>query len=294
MNAWRALLLIPLGCQQGHRATRTQPTATTAEAVPSSALTAPALAGSAAPPATAASEASQEPPWPPAPPPGVSSDFCIELVSALDEETCYVLPDAPTKDLLLYLHGIVPPGRESAVKTNFETVVASASKRAGVAALIPRGRQGLAPKGHPGWWGWPTSAEGYARLAPELVESFVTKRNALEELVGRRFERWFVAGSSSGAYFIAALALNGGIDADGFGAMSGGALSARADFTKLSPKPFYIGYGTRDSVGPGARALGERLKQAGWPVLVSAHPVGHGAKEVYLDEAFAFWREPRR
>jgi predicted esterase len=111
--------------------------------------------------------------------------------------------------------------------------------------------------------------------------------------VGRSFERWFVAGSSSGAYFTAALALNGGIDADGFGAMSGGALSARADFTKLSPKPFYIGYGTRDTVGPSARALGERLKQAGWPVLVSAHPVGHGAKEIYLDEAFAFWREPR-
>jgi predicted esterase len=223
----------------------------------------------------------------------VQSDFCIELVNALDEETCYVLPDAPTKDLLLYLHGIVPPAGESAVKTNFETVVANASKRAGVAALIPRGRQGLAPKGHPGWWGWPTSAEGYARLAPELVESFVAKRKALEALVGRSFERWFVAGSSSGAYFTAALALNGGIDADGFGAMSGGALSARSDLTKLSPKPFYIGYGTRDSVGPSARSLSERLKQAGWPVLVSAHPVGHGAKEVYLDEAFAFWREPR-
>ncbi len=116
--------------------------------------------------------------------------------------------------------------------------------------------------------------------APELVESFVTKRKALEALVGRRFERWFVAGSSSGAYFTAALALNGGIDADGFGAISGGALSARADFTKLSPRPFYVGYGTRDTVGPSARALGERLKQAGWPVLVSAHPVGHGAKEI--------------
>ncbi len=43
----------------------------------------------------------------------MSNDFCIELVNALDEETCYVLPDAPTKDLLLYLHGIVPPARRA-------------------------------------------------------------------------------------------------------------------------------------------------------------------------------------
>jgi predicted esterase len=293
MKPWQALLLIPLGCQQGHQASSAPPP-TELSPSPSapSAVTATSASPGAPSPPSPAPEPEPEPAWPPPPPEGVKSDFCIELVNTLDEETCYVLPDAPTEDLLLYLHGIVPPVKESAVKTNFETVVARASKRAGVAALIPRGRKGLAPKSHPGWWGWPTSGEAYLELAPELVASFHAKREALEKLVGRRFERWFVAGSSSGAYFTATLALNGGIEADGFGAMSGGALSARADFTKLVPKPFYIGYGTHDNVGPAARALGDRLKKEGWPVMIAAHPVGHGAKEVYLDEAFAFWRKP--
>lgn len=297
MKVCHALLLAALGCKPAQRATiapttETEPPRAAPEAErapsPSTGLaSAPPRVTVAKPPA----EPIAEPPWPPAPPEGKTSDFCIELVNVLDEETCYVLPEAPTTELLIYLHGIVPPARESAVKTNFQTVVARASQRAGVAALIPRGRKGPAPKSHPGWWGWPTSAEWYARLAPELVERFAQKRAALEALVGRRFERLYVAGSSSGAYFTAALAVNGGIEADGFGAMSGGALTARHELARLPPKPFYIGYGTLDSVGPSARTLGEHLKRAGWPVRLSAHPVGHGAKEIYLDEAFAFWRE---
>jgi len=106
--------------------------------------------------------------WPPAAS-GANSDFCIEGVDALDESSCYVLPDAPTTELLIYLHGIVPPTKVSAQKTNFETVVRNASRRAGIAALIPRGRQGLAPKGHDGWWGWPTSGESYRAHARELI-----------------------------------------------------------------------------------------------------------------------------
>ena len=55
--------------------------------------------------------------------------------------------------------------------------------------------------------------------------------------------------------------------------------------------PFYIGFGSHDSVGRSARALADVLRGAGWPVRLAEHPVGHGAKEIYLDEAFAFWRE---
>jgi predicted esterase len=221
----------------------------------------------------------------------VTSDFCIELVHVLDEETCYVLPERPTDELLLYLHGIVPPTKASPQKTNFETVVANAARRASVAALMPRGRRGLAPKGYAGWWGWPTSGETYTRLAAELVASFAEKRRKLEALTGTRFSRLYVAGSSSGAYFTAALAVNGGIEADAFGALSGGASTARARPEALTPKPFYIGYGSFDTVGPSANALGEQLRRAGWPVKIAVHPVAHGAKEVYLDEAFAFFRE---
>ncbi|AUX36373.1 MULTISPECIES: hypothetical protein [Sorangium] len=245
-------------------------------------------------PTAAAAPASAPPeqaPWPRARPPRVETDWCIDGVDALDEETCYVLPDAPTRALLIYLHGIVPPGKESQQKTNFETVVSRAARRAGVAALMPRGKVGLAPKGYARWWGWPTGGPAYEKHAAAFVATFAEKRRTLEEIAGVAFSRVYVAGSSSGAFFAAALALRGGIDADGFGAMSGGGGRATPELATLAPRPFYIGFGAHDSVGRSARALAEVLRGAGWPVRVAEHPVGHGAKEVYLDEAFAFWRE---
>ncbi|KYF83825.1 hypothetical protein BE11_34665, partial [Sorangium cellulosum] len=224
-------------------------------------------------------------------PPRVETDWCIDGVDALDEETCYVLPDAPTHALLIYLHGIVPPGKESQQKTNFETVVARASRRAGVAALMPRGKVGLAPKGYASWWGWPTNGSAYDRHAAPMIDAFAEKRRKLEEIAGVSFSRVYVAGSSSGAFFAAALALRGGVVADGYGAMSGGAGLVAHELAALDPRPFYIGFGAHDTVGRSARALADVLRGAGWPVRVAEHPVGHGAREIYLDEAFAFWRE---
>ena len=115
------------------------------------------------------------------------------------------------------------------------------------------------------------------------------KRRALEQLTQRSFARVYLAGSSAGAYFVAALAMGGELDAAGFGVLSGGSDRPAVQLSG-SPRPVYIGFGTQDSVGKSARGLAERLRNAGWPVQVAAHPGGHGAKEVYLDEAFAFWR----
>jgi len=286
------LAWLALGCRNGADAVaspdlKVQPAAASASAQPSNV--------SSAPIATASSEPSVPAPrpWPPAPP-AVTSDFCIEGVSALDEETCYALPASPTTELLLYLHGIVPPGKTSRQKTNFETVVQNSSRRAGVAALMPRGELGLAPKGHSDWWGWPTTAAAHAKWSPKLLLKLADKRRKLEELVGRPFTRLYVAGSSSGAYYAITLALSGDLtqelEADGFAAISGAA-SRHAIPAGLSPRPFYIGYGTLDTVAGAASALSARLREAGWPVQVAARPLPHGTAEVYLDEAFAFWRQ---
>jgi predicted esterase len=223
------------------------------------------------------------------------TDFCTERVQVLDEEACFSLPDEVSRELLIYLHGIVPPTRESPQKTNLARVVADTSRRAGVAALIPRGTQGLAPKGYPGWWGWPTAPDGYRRDGALHVARIRTKREELEALVGVAFERVYLAGSSSGAYFVVAIALHGGMpEVDGFGVMSGGSGYKTPMFEGLDKRPVYIGFGRSDSVASGARALAGMLEAAGWPVLVAAHPVPHGAREIYLEEAFAFWRESGR
>ncbi|WP_438015694.1 hypothetical protein WMF18_33190 [Sorangium sp. So ce315] len=290
-----ALVVALCACNSAADAPRSRPAlaregAASARAAPVPAPPPPASQPPSAPAAATSAQAEQAP-WPRSRPPRVETDWCIDGVDALDEETCYVLPDAPTRALLIYLHGIVPPGKDSQQKTNFETVVSRASRRAGVAALMPRGKVGLAPKGYARWWGWPTGGAAYDRHAAAFVASFAEKRRKLEEIAGAPFARVYVAGSSSGAFFAAALALRGGIAADGFGAMSGGGGQATPELAALAPRPFYIGFGTHDSVGRSARALADVLRGAGWPVRVAEHPVGHGAREIYLDEAFAFWRE---
>jgi predicted esterase len=264
---------------------------TASSAAPSAPLAAPtADAGQTSEPAPRAKPDR----WPLHDAPGVTTDWCIAGVDALDEETCYVLPAEPTTTLLVYLHGIVPPEKTSIQKTNFETAVKNAARRGGVAALMPRGKQGLSSRAHGRWWGWPTGGTAYQRHAAGLVASILDKQQRLEKLAGVAFTQRYVAGSSAGAYFAVALALRGGIAADGFGAMSGGAGSETAELSQLSPKAFYIGYGTQDSVGPSARALADLLRGAGWPVRIAAHPVGHGAKEIYIDEALKFFRESAR
>jgi len=230
-------------------------------------------------------------------PPSVATDWCIEGLSGLDEETCYVLPpfaEGKPKRLLVYLHGIVPPVKESPQKTTVQSAVKNTATRAGAAAIVPRGRRGIGPEGAKDWFAWPTSPGAHVELTPSIAKQLSTAKKKLEEISGVTFERTYLAGSSNGAYYIAALALRGDLDRLGFpihgyGAMSGGAgggLSAAG----RTPVAFYVGFGTYDEdTKRGAKALAAILENAKWPVKLAEHPFGHGAKEVYLDEAFAFW-----
>src|SRR5258708_160180 len=146
--------------------------------------------------------------------------------------------------LRISLPGIVPHQPPSPQKYAVETAVLHASLRAGAAALVPRGLRGIGPAGATDWWAWPTAAAAHAALTPSIVGRWVTAKKKLEDIAGAPFERTYLAGSSNGAYFIAALALRGdlvalGFPVDGFGAMSGGASGARARdaLAKLAPRP---------------------------------------------------------
>lgn len=284
-----------VGCRSGSEPSRPpEPalrTRSTPEPAPRRAEPAPPATVAVAPSAPSPEAPTTGETWPPRPLARVETDWCIAGLESLDVTTCVVVPSSPTRTLLIYLHGIVPPGKDSPQKTNVETIVANASRRAGIVAMIPRGRKGLAPKGLSDWWGWPTGEASYRRYGTELATEISDKRARLETALGVRFDRVYLAGSSSGAYFVSMLALHGGLEVNGFGAMSGGARVLSPKLSELAPRPFYIGYGTYDTVGDGARALGKLLRASGWPVRVSEHRVGHGAKEVYLDEAFAFFDE---
>ncbi len=264
-----------------------QASAPRAAASPSPADATPTqTADTAAEPATPEAGAA----WPPNALPTRTADWCTGDLRALDDETCFFLPEAPTTELVLYLHGIVPPSGESVQKTALARVVSSSARRAGVAALLPRGEQGYGPKGVERWWSWPTSRSLHVARGQSFVKKVRAKRAAFEAATGIAFRRVYVAGSSAGAWFAAGIALHGDLDADGFGAFSGGAGYATAALATLPPRPFYVGFGKYDSVGDGARALARLLERAGWPVRVAEHPTGHGSREIYLDEAIEFWR----
>jgi predicted esterase len=175
-----------------------------------------------------------------------------------------------------------------------ETVVLHASERAGAAALVPRGRRGIGPVQARDWWAWPTTPGAIAELGPAIVARWAAAKKKLEAVAGAPFERTYLAGSSNGAYFLAALAVRGELPSeafpvDGFGAMSGGAAGGAAA-ARSAPRPFYIGFGAYDEESKAhARSLAAALAAAHWPVRVGELPIGHGANEGYLDEAFAFW-----
>lgn len=224
--------------------------------------------------------------------PDLATDWCLDGWRALDAGTCYLVPEgldgAASPTLLVYLSGIVPPEPKSPQKENVQRVVASAARRAGVVAMLPRGRRGIGPAGAKDWWAWPTTARDYAAHASAMLAEWAAARGKLETALGH-FDRVYLAGSSSGAYFITALVFAGAVDMNGYAAISGGSSSyARAD-AEVKKRPFYVGYASGDSTNGGPKSLGRLLETAGWPVRIAVHPGGHGAREVYLDEAFAFW-----
>ncbi len=227
------------------------------------------------------------------------SDWCIEGLTALAEDACYVLPTEHPRRLLVYLPGITPPKPDSPQKHHVQEAVLQASRRAGVAAIVPRGRRGLGPAYARDWWAWPSTAGDVSSFGAAMVARWIEQKKALEAIIGAPFESTYLAGSSSGAYFLSALAVRGAVPTadfpvDGFGAMSGGApyVSDARALATLPPRPFYVGYGTYDAgTKPGVLGLVRLLQAARWPVRVAEHPFEHGANEVYLDEALAFWRD---
>jgi predicted esterase len=223
--------------------------------------------------------------------PNVATDWCLEGFLAIDEETCFLPPaieSARPRRLLVYLHGIIPPAPKNAPqKENVFTAVKNAASRAGAAALVPRGIRGIGPTGSKDWWAWPTSPDAHAKHGAALVKRITEAKAKLEEALGAPFAKTYLAGSSNGAYFAVNLALRGEMEIDGLGAMSGGAPTA---IKRTKPLAVYVGYGTQDVASKnGGLALAKAAEGAGWPVKVAEHPFPHGAREIYIDEAFSFW-----
>jgi hypothetical protein len=226
--------------------------------------------------------------------PKLDTEWCTEGFDALDESTCYLVPDGAKRTLLIYLHGVLAPtgGTQRVV----QGVVARAARKHGVVALMPRGRRGIGPAKTRDWYAWPTTADAYTRHTPMMIASWLaakSPRSARIETKYAPFDEPARYVRSNGAYFVSILALRGDFAADGFGAMSGGMRGGRTKSALPAARPpFYVGYGLQDDAKDDPMSLASFLADAGWRTMARAHPVGHGARDVYLDEAIPFWDTP--
>jgi len=289
-------LLMLMGCTSGHsehRPAQQHPLVASAPP-PSASVPQPAPTASAAAPEPVLQPASSASVARGVAAPGAGSGWCLEGFADLDDGNCYLVPEVvrEPKSLLVYLHGVIAPHGDT--QRIVQGIVARNARSRGYVAYMPRGRRGLGPPPTQDWWSWPTTAEKHHRHAATMIQQWRDAAKSLEQLTGGPFARTYLAGSSNGAFFATALALSGEFEADGYGAMSGGSRAGKSveRIRARNRPPFYVGYGIYDDLKPHPISLGELLGQARWPHRVAAHRTGHGAREVYLDEAFELWQAP--
>lgn len=234
-----------------------------------------------------------EPEQEPSPP----ASWCAPELAVLPGEVCYALPASskpPPEELVLFLHGVIAPDRSW--QWAQQRAAARAAAVHGIAALMPKGRQGLRTDHMKRWFTWPTGATARREVEQEILAEWRRAQQALEQKLGRPFEQVYVFGFSNGAYYVSSLALRGRLDVDGYGAFAGGTVGQRIApkrFAGVRRVPWYVGYGYRDEPAVrGAKLLKRAFRALEWPGKVVGRPrVGHVMTDSMVEEALAFIRQ---
>jgi predicted esterase len=223
--------------------------------------------------------------------------WCAPETEMLTNGVCLYVPkraaERPTT-LVIFLHSLV--GREGSWQWEQQRTMIQTADRYGFAVLMPRGRLGLGPGGKPDVWAWPTAQRTEAEVEPSLVAEWTEARASAEKRLGA-FERTFVYGFSSGAYYAASLAVRNRIDADGYALFAGGSGSKWKAANARSVKhraPVFVAYGTKDPSRRDPQAFAKLLKELDWPHRLDAARVGHTVTHEQLRRAFEYLTEPSR
>jgi predicted esterase len=221
---------------------------------------------------------------------GSEARWCAPELETLANDVCLYVParDGRPTTVVIFLHSLV--GRDTSWQWEQQRTMMQAADRHGFAVLMPRGRLGLGPGGAPDIWAWPTAQRTEAEVEPALVAEWAAAREAAEKRLGR-FERSFVFGFSSGAYYAASLALRNRVGADGYALFAGGSgsrwkASRARDVSKRAP--VFVGYGTKDPSRRDPQAFARLLKELDWPYRLDAAPVGHTVTHDQLRHAFEY------
>jgi predicted esterase len=217
--------------------------------------------------------------------------WCAPETEALPAEVCLYVPkrgaERPTT-LVIFLHSLV--GRDTSWQWEQQRTMIQTADRYGFAVLMPRGRLGLGPGRKPDVWAWPTAQRTEADVEASLLAEWSAARALAEKRLGA-FDRTFVYGFSSGAYYAASLALRNPVGADGFALFAGGSGSKwKAMNAKNVTKrpPVFVAYGTKDPSRRDPQAFAKLLKELGWPHRLDSARVGHTVTHEQLRHAFEY------
>jgi pimeloyl-ACP methyl ester carboxylesterase len=224
--------------------------------------------------------------------------WCAPEFEALSGEVCVFAPSREMtgpRTLVVFLHGVVAPG--TTWQWGQQRAAARAAKAHGFTVLMPRGQRGKGPKGMSDAWAWPGAAS--PEIEAEVLAIWQKARAEIEGRDGRRFERVWVFGFSSGAYYATSLALRGRLAGaaqphiDGFAAFAGGggkssAIEQIARRAKVRT-PLFVGWGGKDRSRDDPMKLAALLRKVGWPSKGELSPkAGHAMTDAQVTSAVRF------
>lgn len=221
----------------------------------------------------------------------VATSWCSDGWLGLDEGTCFFAPANPSGELLIFLHGMMPP--DASPKTMQQMVLAEAESR-GAVVLFPRGRAGLCSWAEEvkTWFCWPTSRANVDLHAAGLFAEFQQWQQKLESLLNTTFHKRYLFGFSNGGYFASYAGLEAWWRVDGVGLVAAGRSFVDTALFPAERAPFFLRVGQLDqtSVKNSAQNLAYVLSQQGWPHDFKLQAgKGHELWPSDLAAAFASW-----
>jgi predicted esterase len=219
--------------------------------------------------------------------------WCAPELDVLSHDVCLYAPKGKKPStVVIFLHSLV--NRGTSWQWEQQRTMMQSADRHGFAVLMPRGRLGLGPGGKPDVWAWPTAQRTEAEVEASLVAEWTAARSEAEKRLGP-FERAYVYGFSSGAYYTASLALRNRIDAQGYALFAGGSGSKWKASNARGVKDrarIFIAYGKKDASRRDPQAYAKLLKELDWPHRLDISNVGHTVTNEQLRHAFEYLAKP--
>lgn len=225
-------------------------------------------------------------PWQP-----VETEWCSEGWQGLDERTCFYVPSQPNGEVLVFLHGMMPPDASPA---GMQKMVRDEAEKRGAVALFPQGRTGLCSWAEEvkSWYCWPTSRSHVDQHAAPLFAEFEHDLLLVQSLFGLALTKTYVLGFSNGGYFASYAALENGWPVAGVGLVAAGRSFVDTALLPTHRPPVFIRVGELDqtSVKNSAQNLAFVLSQESWPHDFKLQAgKGHELWPSDVAAAFATW-----